>query len=165
MVRSCEDIVHVDSMSTSTLSLDYSEGRSSHQHLTPTSSTSTSHISEIFASTRAYPTWWSELDESRILRRRKSNNEIVLERNLCFIDTPGFNESSAPQRAIDTVVEYIESLFWRNQSISTLRDGDVLSILSGNGGPQVDLVIYVLPSKSIRRGLDIFMTKLHSRIS
>lgn len=56
---------------------------------------STSQITEIYASTRAYPAWWSDLEESRILRRRKSLGDSVLERNLCFVDTPGYGNKTS----------------------------------------------------------------------
>lgn len=55
----------------------------------------TSKITEVFASTKAYPAWWSDLEESRILRRRKSMGDSVLERNLCFVDTPGYGNKTS----------------------------------------------------------------------
>jgi len=55
----------------------------------------TSQITEVYASTRAYPAWWSDLEESRILRRRKSLGDSVLERNLCFVDTPGYGNKTS----------------------------------------------------------------------
>ena len=51
---------------------------------------SKAHISEIFASTKPYPDWWNELDEYQVTRRRKSFGDGVLERNICFVDTPGY---------------------------------------------------------------------------
>lgn len=108
----------------------------------------TRQITELHASTRAYPSWWSDLDESRVLRRRKSMNETVLDRNICFLDTPGFRASSSGAE-LESVVDHIESLFWRNQSLSSFSDGEILSILSGSGGVQVDLVIFVFSSKLI----------------
>ncbi len=56
---------------------------------------STSQITEVYASTKAYPAWWSDLEESRILRRRKSMGDSVLERNLCFVDTPGYGNKTS----------------------------------------------------------------------
>jgi hypothetical protein len=64
----------------------------------------TSQITEIYASTRAYPAWWSDLEESKILRRRKSMGDSVLERNLCFVDTPGYgNKNSVFPEHISTL--------------------------------------------------------------
>ena len=56
---------------------------------------STLQITEVYASTRAYPAWWSDLEESRVLRRRKSLGDSVLERNLCFVDTPGYGNKTS----------------------------------------------------------------------
>ena len=96
-------------------------------------------ITEIPASTRAYPAWWTELDESRVLRkrRRSSVNETVLERNVCFID-------SQSDHSLQNVVQHVEGLFWRNQSFTSYSDSELLSIFSGNGGVQVDVVLYML---------------------
>lgn len=52
--------------------------------------TATRQITEIYASTKPYPAWWNEVTDGRGLRRRKSLGESVLDRNICFVDTPGF---------------------------------------------------------------------------
>jgi hypothetical protein len=55
----------------------------------------TDNILEIKASTRAYPTWWTtenDIDKSRSLRRESVGE--VLERNLVFVDTPGYGSSN-----------------------------------------------------------------------
>jgi len=67
---------------------------------------STLEVTEIYASTKAYPAWWSDLEESRILRRRKSMGDSVLERNLCFVDTPGYGNKTS----VCTHVLYSESM-------------------------------------------------------
>ena len=89
IIQICEDIVHVDPVISTVPSLKKelkSSGRPSNSR-----SNRTKRITEIYASTRAYPSWWSELDDSAILRRRKSAGETVLERNICFVDTPGYD--------------------------------------------------------------------------
>jgi hypothetical protein len=35
------------------------------------------------------------LDDSRILKRRKSVGDTVLDRNICFVDTPGYGCGSS----------------------------------------------------------------------
>lgn len=63
----------------------------------------TEDILEIKASTRAYPPWWEkERDKAARppLARRESVGE-VLERNLCFVDTPGYGNSN------DVFIPYI----------------------------------------------------------
>jgi len=67
--------------------------------------------------------------------------ETVLERNICFIDTPG----SSPTWTEEHVVRYVESLLHKNASITALSESELMNALSGSGGVQVDVVIYVLP--------------------
>ncbi|GME24753.1 Cell division protein GTP binding protein [Neofusicoccum parvum] len=86
----------------------------------------------------------SDMEDSRVLRRRKSTGDTVLERNLCFVDTPGFDPTKTTQIQTDPVVQYIESLLHRNASVTAMSDNELLSILSGNGGVQVDVVFYML---------------------
>jgi hypothetical protein len=57
----------------------------------------TENLLEIKASTRAYPAWWKSETERDTkpkspLTRRESAGE-VLERNICFVDTPGYGSS------------------------------------------------------------------------
>lgn len=55
----------------------------------------TAQITEIYASTKPYPEWWSDLDDFRVLARRKSLGDTVLDRNICFVDTPGYSHGSS----------------------------------------------------------------------
>jgi hypothetical protein len=86
------------------------------------------------------------MEENRILRRRRSSDDIVLERNLCFVDTPGLNKNSNASQ-VDPVTQYIEALLHQNASISVMTDNDLLNVLTGNGGVQVDVVLYVFASR------------------
>jgi hypothetical protein len=89
------------------------------------------------------------MEESQQFRRRKSSLDAVLERNICFVDTPGFVRGSAEKDDMDRVVEYVESLLYQMSSVTTMEDSDVLGVIGGNGGVAIDLVLYLLPpSKS-----------------
>jgi hypothetical protein len=55
----------------------------------------TTQITEIYASTKPYPEWWSDLDDLSVLKRRKSLGDTVLDRNICFVDTPGYGGGSS----------------------------------------------------------------------
>jgi hypothetical protein len=160
IVQTCEDIVHVDPLTT-----DNASRRSRRNG----DAESTRKITEVYASTRPYPHWWSEIDDSKVLRRRKSRcgpEEQVIERNLCFVDTPGYGSGtsvsipffhSSPFAAtcvlteplqflecIEPVVRYVEAQFERTQSIVANGEGDLMSLLSGAGTPAVDIVFYVV---------------------
>ena len=54
---------------------------------------------EVYASTRAYPSWYSasETTDTDFPRRRKSSGtgDTVLDRNICFIDTPGYGNGTS----------------------------------------------------------------------
>lgn len=97
IVQVCEDIVHVDPLSANAIFIPETKERASRIKLRSGSADmqATSEITEVYASTRAYPAWWSDLEESRLLRRRKSMGDSVLERNLCFVDTPGYGSHTS----------------------------------------------------------------------
>ena len=136
IVQACEDIVHVDPV----VNIDSSS----------TSATRTDNVFETHASTRSYPSWWSdEIEQGRGLKRRKSMGDSILERNVSLIDTPGWVMSGASDQdnmadAISTIHENIEASFRRNALTGELSDTDLLGVLSGNGGFQVDVILYML---------------------
>lgn len=141
IVQVCEDIVHVDPV----VAVDSSS----------TSTTLAHDVFETHASTKSYPSWWSEMEQGRGLRRRKSMGDSVLERNISFIDTPGWVMSGASDQenmdeAINTIHENIEASLRRNTLSGELSDSDLLGVLSGNGGFQVDVLLYMFhPSKFV----------------
>jgi len=71
----------------------------------------------------------------------------VLERNLCFVDTPGYGNTTSCMESITPVVDYVQSHLRRASSIEGMGDSDLISILSGNGGSLVDVVFYVILHK------------------
>ncbi|KAG0647011.1 Septin-2B [Hyphodiscus hymeniophilus] len=145
IVQTCDDIVHVDALSSDPVATSETRRKSSKSKSRSGSADmqSTTQITEVYASTRAYPAWWSDLEESRILRRRKSMGDSVLERNLCFVDTPGYGNKTSCLESIMPVVNYIESHLQKFASMQGLSESDMINMLSGNGGSQVDLVFYL----------------------
>ncbi|THY57813.1 hypothetical protein D6C99_02422 [Aureobasidium pullulans] len=134
MVQLCEDIVHVDPIVNAESS--------------SASTTNTEDIHETYASTKSYPSWWSEVEQGRGLRRRKSMGDSILERNICFVDTPGWKMSGPSDQeniddAINTISQSIEDSLRKNTLTGELSDTDLLSVLSGSGGFQVDAVLYM----------------------
>ena len=144
IVQICEDIVHVDPLTSNPLTLSSTQSTKRAKKSQSTSPPLTKHITEVYASTKPYPSWWSEFEESKILRRRKSMGDVVLERNICFVDTPGYGGCMSLMEGVEPVIQYIENQIARTMSASHMSDADLLSLLAGNGGPQVDIVLYMI---------------------
>ena len=136
--------MHVDPLSSNPSALELLATRKAKNKSETSNFNCTKYITEIYASTRAYPPWWSDLEESKILRRRKSAGDTVLERNLCFVDTPGYHSGISMLENINAVVHYIETQITKTTSLASMGNGDLLALLCGNGGFQVDVVFYLV---------------------
>ena len=134
VVQLCEDIIHVDSVISSAHSSQPSHGAQD-------------SVSEIYASTKPYPEWWSSMEESRILRRRKSMGDSVLERNICFVDT---SNSAKPA----TIIDYAEQQLTNAMSCVDRLSSEFSALLSGRGASQVDVILYL-----ISKGIFSLLTK------
>ncbi|POS85845.1 hypothetical protein EPUL_001875 [Erysiphe pulchra] len=144
IVQVCEDIVHVDPIRVPSLNLRKGS-RGSYRIKSKTLDTeSTSKITEIYASTRPYPVWWSDLEESRLIKRKRGLEDTVLERNLCFVDTPGYGHKNSQLERISCVVDYVESQFKKLSTFEGPSESEMINMLSGNGGSQVDVAFYVI---------------------
>jgi hypothetical protein len=147
VVQTCDDIVHVDPLSP-TKPFPQSTPPKSRTPKRRAEGNGTTRIMEINASTKPYPPWWTDLEQSRALRRRKSSSDAVLERNLCFVDTPGFRKGAAGVDDMNLVLEYVEDLLLQTSSCTSMEDSDLIGVVSGNGGVLVDVIFYLLsPSK------------------
>lgn len=115
IVQSCEHIVHVDAITPTLPGLTAStpplrrhksspstssSGSSSRRQSSRSVDVATGSIAEIYASTKPYPEWWSEIDDFKVLQRRKSLGDAVLDRNICFVDTPGYGSGSSVRREL-----------------------------------------------------------------
>ncbi|KAL8941202.1 MAG: hypothetical protein Q9211_001916 [Gyalolechia sp. 1 TL-2023] len=154
IVQLCEDIVHVDPV-TSLFSTDQPPKGMDQNRPLKASYLSTSQINEVWASTKAYPGWWTDLDENKTLRRRKSIDDPVLERNICFVDTPGYGSGLSITEGIQTVISYIEEQLPRSLSAAANGRSELVSMLSGNGGTQVDVVLYLIGTEIKPADLDL----------
>ncbi|KAF2856866.1 hypothetical protein T440DRAFT_503501 [Plenodomus tracheiphilus IPT5] len=156
IVQICEDIVHVDPLTPFSSTSQSAPSKA----LSRKKKAAALRICEVHASTKPFPHWWTDVDESRILRRRKSSVDIVLERNICFVDTPGVAQHSSNEETMGLIVNYVESLMYQTSSITTLEDSDVLGVVSGSGGVLVDAVLYLLPpNEDITKDIE-FMQRL-----
>ena len=128
----CEDVVHLDPLSGG------SPGTSSLiSNLTDI--TATTEIAEIGASTRPFPPWWTDLESRQAISRRKSIGDGVLERNLTFIDTPGFENG----KSLESLETYLNTCLARTANMEAMNDNEIVGLLSGDGGAQIDAVLYL----------------------
>ncbi|KAF2132192.1 hypothetical protein P153DRAFT_334845 [Dothidotthia symphoricarpi CBS 119687] len=161
VVQICQDIVHVDPLSSSSSFLQLSPPKSKSRKR-KADHASTTRVTEIHASTKPYPHWWTDVEETRVIRRRKSSMDAILERNICFVDTPGYARGSSGKEDMSLVVDYVESLLYQTASMTSMEESDVLGVISGNGGVAIDVVIYLLPpNQDISQDVE-FMQRLSS---
>ncbi|KAF2273683.1 uncharacterized protein EI97DRAFT_403793 [Westerdykella ornata] len=162
IVQLCEDIVHVDPLSPSQ-SFTSSPPPKAKARRRKREGLTTTRITEIHASTKALPHWWTDMEESGSTRRkskRKSSTDSVLERNITFVDTPGYGPAASSGDTQSLVVDYVESLLIQTASVASMEDSDVLGVIGGNGGVQVDVVLYLLsPVHDISKDID-YMQRL-----
>ncbi|KAK5715645.1 hypothetical protein LTR15_010291 [Elasticomyces elasticus] len=150
--RVCEDVVHVDApVGGSQGSLprngtDYEQSPG---------------ITELYASTRPYPPWWTDSDGRRMLHRRRSVGEGVLERNLCFIDTPAVDDEDSAQQ----IMEYLNHSLQRTANLDKMSESELISVLSGEGGAQIDVVLWILAphpeEQLVGKAKELFMSLSH----
>jgi hypothetical protein len=131
IVQLCEDIVHVDPLTSNIPPLGtVSVGRTKDK--TKPSTT------EVYASTKPYPSWWTEMEDSKMLRRRKSMGDAVLERNVCFVDV-------SASTGTDKIVDYMLQQLHNGIMAASSGSVEFLGLLSGRGGAQVDVILYLFP--------------------
>ncbi|KAK1968072.1 heat shock protein [Colletotrichum sublineola] len=114
----------------------------------------TFQITETFASTKPYPPWWKESVQASCVSRTGSADDTILDRNICLVDTPGYQETCRPVDTVNQVSQYVESHLQKNR-LDGLEDSSVLKTISGSGGLLVDAVLYTIPS-SAEAGLKLF---------
>lgn len=69
----------------------------------------------------------------------------MLERNLCFVDTSALkNNQDQPDQTTDVVIHYMKQQLSRAIASISHPSSDLQSMLSGNGGSQVDLILYLI---------------------
>ncbi|OJD22557.1 hypothetical protein ACJ73_06094 [Blastomyces percursus] len=149
IVQVLEDIVHVDPLprSPSRTEAQRTSKSGSKRYLRSQHVREPTSIVEIYASTKPYPSWWSDLEDSRVLRRRKSMGDVVLERNLCFVDTACGTLGLSDQA--ECIVQYVNRQFQRAVNALDSVNTDLQGLLSGNGGSQVDAILYLVSEDSM----------------
>lgn len=68
----------------------------------------------------------------------------MMERNVCFVDTPGYSHSLSMTEGIESVVQYVKAQPAKATAFATIGEGELVSMLSGKGGTQVDIALYLI---------------------
>ncbi|OJJ44868.1 hypothetical protein ASPZODRAFT_70677 [Penicilliopsis zonata CBS 506.65] len=152
IVQACEEIVHVDPFPPPGLDRPRRRAFGPDIKDKPSRGRTTAALSEIYASTKPYPPWWSDLEDSRVLRRRKSIGDAILERNLCFVDTARITTSQHDQT--DRVTEYMHQQLGRATTSFQSMDVDFQNLLAGNGGSQVDAILYLIAEDTLTTDIE-----------
>lgn len=155
LVQLTEDIVHVDPLPHSPHpDVEKQKQKRSERKSRPNSRQmnrqTPTPISEIYASTKPYPSWWSDLEDSRVLRRRKNLGDVVLERNLCFVDNNAGGKRSRAEQT-ESLVQYMVQQLSRALGAIQGASADLQGLLGGNGGAQVDVVLYLISEGEFQR--------------
>lgn len=73
--------------------------------------------------------------------------DIVLERNLCFVDTPATSLSRTEQTEV--IIYYMRQQLGRAIGALDSSNVDFQNMLAGNGGSQVDAIIYLISQSEL----------------
>ncbi|KAF4428122.1 Septin-5 [Colletotrichum fructicola] len=147
ITQSCPHVVHVDPtvpiamasirlLPTNTLPYD------------PPMAQGSFRITKTLASTKPYPQWWREPTSISSLSGSDTAGDMVLDRNVCFVDTPGYQETCRPSDTVEQVSHYVESHLHKCR-LDDLNDSNVLRTISGGGGLLVDAVLYMISSSGL----------------
>jgi len=68
--------------------------------------------------------------------------DIVLERNLCFVDTPATSLNRTEQTEV--IIYYMRQQLSRAIGALDSSNADFQNMLAGNGGSQVDAIIFLI---------------------
>ncbi|KAK1975519.1 Septin-domain-containing protein [Colletotrichum cereale] len=108
----------------------------------------TFQITETFASTRPYPPWWKESAQTSCVSSPSNVDDTILDRNVCLVDTPGYQETCRPVDTVGQISQYVESHLQKSR-LDGLEDPDVLKTISGSGGLLIDAVLYTISSSGL----------------
>jgi hypothetical protein len=69
----------------------------------------------------------------------------VLERNLCFVDiSASRNDKGQPDQTTEVIIQYMKQQLSRAIAAVSHPSSDLQNMLGGNGGSQVDLILYII---------------------
>ncbi|KAF4466749.1 hypothetical protein FALBO_6390 [Fusarium albosuccineum] len=119
-------------------------------HMDPIEHSRTVHATETYASSRPQPWWRSDSDLTVATRRRLSaisTTGDILDRNVCFVESPGHQRgASGPWRDLQYVESHLASLMSK-----PIADSDLFTLVNSGGVPVVDALLYLIPHSGLAR--------------
>ncbi|KAF5019778.1 hypothetical protein F66182_8215 [Fusarium sp. NRRL 66182] len=110
-------------------------------HMDPIEQSSAVHATETYASSRPYPWWRSDSELTVTTRRRISATGDILDRNVCFVESPGHQRGAAGSwRDLHYVESHLASLMRK-----PMADSDLFTLVNSGGEPVVDALLYLVP--------------------
>ncbi len=67
-----------------------------------------------------------------------------MERNVCFVDTPGHSSGLSMMETIESVLHYVEVQLSKETFSASIGKSELVNMLSGKGGAQVDVALYMI---------------------
>ncbi|KAI7770570.1 hypothetical protein LZL87_002941 [Fusarium oxysporum] len=116
-------------------------------HMDPIENRSAVHATETYASSRPHPWWRSDSELTVTTRRRLSTTGDVLDRNVCFVESPGHRrDASGSWRDLHYVESHLTSLMNK-----PMADSDLFTLVNSGGEPVVDALLYLTPHSGLVR--------------
>ncbi|RGP69750.1 hypothetical protein FLONG3_7702 [Fusarium longipes] len=114
-------------------------------HLDPIENRNAVHATETYASSRPQPWWRSDSELTVTTRKRLSATGDVLDRNVCFVESPGHQHgTSGPWRDLHYVESHLTSLMNK-----PMADSDLFTLINSGGEPVVDALLYLIPHSGL----------------
>ena len=145
IIQHCDDIVHVDAAQEIS-SLDNLESfvQEAQSLASPGAHRSRLPI-QLKASTKAYPAWFLDLEESATSKRRPSSGvESRLDRNISFVEFPACEPGQSTINGFTS--SFMEKMFMHTGVGPVESEQSVMEILSGSDGHLIDVVLYLFSS-------------------
>ena len=145
IIQQCDDIVHVD-VAQEISSLDnLGSFVQEAPNLTSPGVYKNRLPIQLKASTKAFPAWFLDLEESSAsMRRLSSGAESILDRNITFVEFPSFELEESAVKGLTSSL--MENMFMHASVGSVESEQRVMEILSGSGGHLIDVVLYLFSS-------------------
>lgn len=157
LASTCDSIVHVDPE----VSADFNDHDAS---LDPQVK---SLVTEITASTKPLPSFrqaasTADVDTPRrqsLVDSEVSSKDNALDRNVCFVDSPGFDTSDSLSSCMETVINYLEEKFRRTADLVNIsQQKQAVNLISSASSlsefTHVDAILYLISDRFDKEDID-----------